>query len=427
MQKKVLVISVDSLFFDDIRWFLECPNLYEIYKKGSIVKRVQSTYPAMTYVAHSTMMTGCYEETHGIYHNEKIEVGKKYPQWHWYRKDLKVNTIMDAAKKRGYTTTVINWPVTGGDRSVDYLVPEIWSDDPSGDSTERFLSVCSKGMDKLYEKYRHLLNWKYQPQLDNFGVACLKEIISQHEPDLIMLHLSYLDHARHKFGGFSKEAKESLMACDKKIGEIFDALRACGNFEAYDIFIMGDHGHMPVEQIFNPNVLLVNNGMIDLDSEGKIKDYKCYIHSAGLSAHVILKDPEDQKVKKEVKKFLDSLVDHIEYGCERIFTEDELNQLHLTGPFSFGIEGRLGTSFGNSYAGQVICPTDNSDYKLSVSGHGHLPDKGPQPVFFAAGPDIKQGVSIETGCLIDQAPTYAAVLGVEMPWAEGKAIQEILK
>lgn len=34
---------------------------------------------------------------------------------------------------------------------------------------------------------------------------------------------------------------------------------------------------------------------------------------------------------------------------------------------------------------------------------------------------------IERGELIDEAPTYAAILGVEMPWAQGKAMREILK
>ena len=30
---------------------------------------------------------------------------------------------------------------------------------------------------------------------------------------------------------------------------------------------------------------------------------------------------------------------------------------------------------------------------------------------------------IERGELIDEAPTYAAILGVEMPWAQGKAME----
>ena len=110
-----------------------------------------------------------------------------------------------------------------------------------------------------------------------------------------------------------------------------------------------------------------------------------------------------------------------------ILKKEQMAKHHLAGPFDYVIEGLLGTSFGNNCKGELICPTDNSDYKLSVSAHGHLPEKGPQPIFFAAGPDIREGVVIQRGELIDEAPTYAAILGVEMPWAQGKAMREILK
>lgn len=427
MKKKLFVLSVDSLFFDDLDWLRECPNLYGLYQRGSVVQKMKSTYPAMTYVAHSTMMTGCHEEKHGIYHNEKVEVGVAHPGWHWYRRELKTDTIFDAAKAGGYTISVINWPVTGGDKSVDYLVPEIWSDQVDGDSRPRFLTVCSEGMEELFDRYRHLLRWKYQPELDDFGVACLKDIIRDHEPDVIMLHLSYLDHARHSFGGFAPEAKHALMECDRKIGELMDILKEKGSFEQYNFCVMGDHGHLPVKQVFNPNILLVKEGLIELDSQGQVKDYQCYIHSAGLSAHVVLKDPKDAKVRRQVEELLSGWVKREEYGCEQVFNKEEMKSLHLTGPFDYAIEGRLGTAFGNNCTGPLICPTDNSDYKLSVSAHGHLPTKGPQPIFFAAGPDIKEGVVIKRGDLTDEAPTYAAILGVEMPWAQGKAMREILK
>lgn len=427
MKKKLFVISVDSLFFDDVQWLTDCPNLYGIYRSGSVVQKMKSTYPAMTYVAHSTMMTGCHEEKHGIYHNEKVEVGVEHPAWHWYRRELGTDTIFDAAKRGGYSISVINWPVTGDDPSIDYLVPEIWSDDPAGDSRPRFLTVCSPGMDELYDRYGHMLRWKYQPELDDFGVACLKDIIREHEPDVIMLHLSYLDHARHSFGGFAPEAKHALMECDRKIGELMEILREKEILQQYNICVMGDHGHLPVKQVFNPNILLAEAGLISLDREGKVTDYDCYIHSAGLSAHVVLKEPENQEVRKKVETLLKSWVEKEEYGCEQIFDKTQMEGLHLKGPFDYVIEGRAGTSFGNKCTGPVLCPTDNSDYKLSVSAHGHLPDKGPQPIFFAAGPDIKPGVILERGSLIDEAPTYAAILGVEMPWAQGRAMKEILK
>ena len=90
------------------------------------------------------------------------------------------------------------------------------------------------------------------------------------------------------------------------------------------------------------------------------------------------------------------------------------------------MEGGTGTSFGNAAAGQVIVKSDNSDYKFSVSSHGHLPHKGPQPVFFMRGPDVKAGAVAERQRIIDEAPTFARMLGVTMEEAQGRCMEELL-
>ena len=215
MKKRLFVISVDSLFFEDLDWLRECPNFYRLYEQGAVVQKMKSTYPAMTYVAHSTMMTGCHEEKHGIYHNERVEPQMHHPRWHWHRSQLKTKTIFDAAKEAGYTTACVNWPVTGGDPSIDYLVPEIWADTAQEDVRPRFLSACSKPVVPLFDRYRHILNWDCIPELDDFGVACLKEILREYQPEVTFLHLSYLDRARHDHGTYSEEARHALKECDR--------------------------------------------------------------------------------------------------------------------------------------------------------------------------------------------------------------------
>ena len=85
------------------------------------------------------------------------------------------------------------------------------------------------------------------------------------------------------------------------------------------------------------------------------------------------------------------------------------------------------TSFAEDYKRPMVKALDLSDYRFGRATHGHNPDKGPQPVFFAFGPAIKEGVQLERRPTVDEAPTYAKVLGVEMPWADGKPIDEILK
>ena len=85
------------------------------------------------------------------------------------------------------------------------------------------------------------------------------------------------------------------------------------------------------------------------------------------------------------------------------------------------------TSFHNDWRHPFVRPADNSDYKYGRGTHGHQPDLGPQPTLLAFGPDIRPGVRIARRDIIDEAPTYARILGVEMPDAEGHAIEEILR
>ena len=185
---------------------------------------------------------------------------------------------------------------------------------------------------------------------------------------------------------------------------------------------------MPVKQVFNPNVILREKGLIELDENGLVKNWKAYCHSAGLSCHVVLADPADQAVRRQVEEIMAEMVADEKLGCEQIVDKKTMKEVwHLDGPFEYVIEGRPGTSFGNRSTEPMIMGTDNSDYKISVSAHGHMPTKGPWPTFFIAGPDVKKGVVVEEGKLVDHAPTWMAVLGVEMPTAEGRVISELLK
>ena len=67
---------------------------------------------------------------------------------------------------------------------------------------------------------------------------------------------------------------------------------------------------------------------------------------------------------------------------------------------------------------------DFTDRRYGKSTHGHHPDKGPQPIFAAKGPAFKENVTIEKANLIDEAPTFAKVLGLELRGADGRVLSE---
>jgi predicted AlkP superfamily pyrophosphatase or phosphodiesterase len=261
-----------------------------------------------------------------------------------------------------------------------------------------------------------------------FGLSCTLDIIRDHSPELILLHLSYLDNARHKNGVFAEKAKESLLACDERFGQIARALRAAGVYDETNFVVIGDHGHLPVTQVFHPNVRLVKEGLISLNNDGTVARWDAYCHSAGLSCQVVLANPENAETRRKLLKVVEAMVADESTGCERIFDKGELkSRYHLEGPIDYCVEGRLGTAFGNNCAGSEILSTDNRDYKFSVASHGHMPEKGPQPILFASGPDIREGVELAPGNLIDEGPTFAKILGLEMPSAQGRAITQLIR
>ena len=177
-----------------------------------------------------------------------------------------------------------------------------------------------------------------------------------------------------------------------------------------------------------PNVLLRRAGLIDLNADGSVRDYRAICKSTGASCQVWLKDPSDKAVWEETRRVLEAARKEGAYGIERVWTVEETErEEHLSGGFSFVLETNGTYSFGNDWRDPVIRPIDLSDYKLAHGTHGYLPDKGPQPCLLAFGPDIRPGAVVEQAGIVDIAPTVAASLGFDMPDTDGRVVTEILR
>ncbi|HEV7842705.1 MAG TPA: ectonucleotide pyrophosphatase/phosphodiesterase, partial [Pyrinomonadaceae bacterium] len=127
--KRVLIISLDGL---DARYLnrrdeygLKIPNLRRLMAEGVVAQGVISVFPSVTYPAHTTIVTGAYPARHGIYGNEVREtpVGTASREWYWFARDIRAETLWDAARKRGLKVGMVSWPVGTG--AGDYNVPEI--------------------------------------------------------------------------------------------------------------------------------------------------------------------------------------------------------------------------------------------------------------------------------------------------------------
>ena len=436
MEKRLIVISHDALVYEDLDTLKQLPNFSKIWKQTSLVERVRSVYPTVTYPCHATMMTGLYPDGHGIINNEQLNMCERSSPWIHFYDALKAPTVFNMAKTNGLSTAAVFWPVTGhrpgAQCPVDYLVNEYWPQSEgethydcfvNSGSTPEVMEKCVAPNLPFITRYP-----RAHPHLDHFIHAAACDIIRAFKPNLLMLHPAIMDYYRHRSGLFTPLVTHGLHEVDMWFGLIMKACEDAGVLDETNFIITSDHGQLNSVRLAAPNVVFAEHGLIDVDNDKNITDYRAFCKSSGMSAHIFLKDPGDTKTYDETYALLKKMRDEEVYGISEVFTADEiLAKERLSGGFSFVVETDGYSAFANDWSRPYLRPLSNEDYKYGRATHGYLPDKGPQPTFFAFGPDIKPGVSLERGDLVDQAPTFARLLGFDMDGVDGKVVEEILR
>jgi predicted AlkP superfamily pyrophosphatase or phosphodiesterase len=428
MAKRIVVLSADAMVYEDLAYLKTLPNFKRCLEGGAEIKSVKSIYPSVTYPAHTTMASGTFPEKHGIVNNYELHPGDLAPPWYWFHDAVRVGDIFDAAKKAGLSTAGVFWPVTGNHPSIDYLIPEYWTQG-KGDTMEAAFSRAGSKPDmiKLIAKYFPDIKERIHPSADYMVIGCACDIIRLYKPQLLMIHPANIDGARHDFGLFNAKVDKAIEETDTWIGRIMDALEDAGVHDETNFFLVSDHGQLDIDRAINVNVLLADWGLIRTDTKGNISGWDAYSLSSGMSAMVYLREKDNHRIYQKVHALLQHLCSEGIYGISRVFTEAEARAGEgLGGSFSFVLETDGYTSFGDDWKRPIVKNYDASDYRYGRATHGYLPDKGPQPLLVAKGPDIRNGVSLEKARLIDEAPTYAKILGVELPDAQGRVIEEIL-
>ena len=427
MKQKLIVISADALVSEDMEQLKQLPNYKKYLEGGCSVEKVRSIYPTITYPCHTTMRTGVWPEKHGVFGNLELVPGQSYVPWKWFQKSVKWDEdIFKAAKRAGLTTAAIFWPVTGNHPDIDYLIDEYWPEPGDRDIREVFRRAgSSEEVIDIIEKQIGDCVIRTHPYTDDFLFRCAREIILKYQPDLLMIHPANIDSYRHSNGLFNDRVAVGVEETDRYIGEIMAAVEEAGLLDCTNLVLTSDHGHIDVKRRMSPNVLLAEAGLIDVDEKGKIADWRAYCQSGGTSAIVYLKDKTDKEAYEKAWEVLSEAAKEGIYGFEKVYTEAEVREKeHLGGDFAFVLETDGITTFGETVVRPMEQAFDFTDRRYGKSTHGHHPDKGPQPIFAAKGPAFKENVTIEKANLIDEAPTFAKVLGVELRGADGRVLSE---
>lgn len=431
MTKYLYVISFDGLSTLDFDYAMTLPNFKEYMKEASYCKKVYSVYPSLTYPAHATIVTGRYPSNHGVINNTLLQPDRESPDWYWHRKYIQGDTFYDLAIKRGKKVAAILWPVTSRSK-IQYNLPEIFANRFWQNQIMVSLFSGSPLYEfTLYKKFGHLVDGLKQPNLDNFVHEGMIYTINNKKADINFVHYTDLDTMRHRHGFYSKEAKEAIMRHDKRLGDIIKALKENNTYEDSTIIILGDHSSLDEDKIVNLNVLLREKGYIKLNEKGKVKDYQVISKSCDGSAYIYLKEKSNSNLTNIVYNLIDEF--NKKNNCiETIYTGCEAANLGADPECTFMLEAKTGYYFLDDVQGEIIReikPEESLEVPhVTKATHGYLPFKRDYTtIFMAAGKGIKKGVVLEEMKLVDEAPTMAKLLGLELQDVDGRILEEILE
>lgn len=425
--KYLYVISLDGLSTLDFEYINMLPNFRNFIAASSYCKNVYSVYPTLTYPAHASIVTGRYPKNHGIVNNTLLQLNRKSPDWYWHSKNIKGDTIYDLAAKNGMVVGALLWPVTAKAR-IQYNMPEIFANRPW--ESQIIVSLFNGSplfQYQLNKEFGHLRDGIKQPNLDNFTHQSLLYTIKNKNLDLTLVHYTDLDSTRHKYGFYSEEAKLALKRHDKRIGEIVQTLKDKGIYEESTIILLGDHSSIDEDKIINLNVLLREKGYIQVDGKGKILDYKAIVKNCDGSAYIYTKGEDEERLKEILREFNDK------YECiEEIYSREEAVDFGADPQCYLMLEAKKGYYFQDGITGKIIKEINSysikDDEEYTLSTHGYSPFKSDYTtVFIAAGRGIKKGNIIEKMNLVDEAPTIAKLLGLELQNVDGKVVDDLIE
>lgn len=391
---RLCMISLDAVSQTDADRLLRLPALSALKKRGVFCDQIQTIYPTITYPIHTSLLTGCYPDRHGIGHNQPFQ-GDTPPalrKWFWEAGDIKVKTLHQAAKEKGMRVSSILWPVSGKNKAVGRNFPEVLplpGESPALKMLQYSSPLWLARMEILYGKQRKSIR---QPDLDEYAaLLCEKLYASRRPPDMLTVHFVDCDAMRHWHGVESKEAHAAMERLDHHVGRIMQAVEKAGLMDETLFCVVSDHGQKEAPK----GVLL------DMHLKNACG---ARAQRLGMGAYIFGEDLEKAKaVLWENRR---------EWKIGKILEEKALRALHAPTHVHLAVEAEEGCCFID------VAEETFGEHGFSVD----CPQA--KTLFWLAGPGVRENVQLEKANIVDIAPTLAKALGLTLPQAQGKAIGE---
>jgi predicted AlkP superfamily pyrophosphatase or phosphodiesterase len=409
----ILVISVDGLrpacYTRPDALGLKIPNLRALVQRGAFATGVIGVLPTVTYPAHTTLLSGVPPRIHGIETNRVFDPeGQTGEAWNWYARNIKVPTLVSAARAAGLATATVWWPVSVGLAS-DWNFPEFWRLG-SRSAVDLDLLRALSTPDLVDEVSRDRGRPFAYPITDDERADTAIYLLKTHRPALTLLHLVAVDFASHEFGPYGAEALAAVEATDARIGRVLGALKDAGMAGSTLVAVVSDHGFLPVSRSLQPNTILRQAGLVTLDAAGRVSSWRAFFHTNDGTAGLVVQAPEgDDALVARVRGLFESRLRDPHSGLRAILGHEQIAAFGGSDRWPLVLEAREGFSFSGGARGEWSVPSKKK------GDHGYCPDR---PELFAslvlAGPGLARTGDLGIVHMTAVGPTLARYLGLSL-------------
>jgi predicted AlkP superfamily pyrophosphatase or phosphodiesterase len=362
----VILVSLDGFRYDYAKKY-DAKNLQALAAAGATAPDgMIPAYPTLTFPNHYTLATGLYPEHHGIVANSFFDPQRKQvyslgnpatvTDGSWYGG----TPIWVLAEQQGMRAACFFWP--GSEAEIQGTRP----------------SYYAKYDDKVpnHERVEQVLAWLRLPE--------------ERRPHLITLYFSEVDHQGHEHGPDSDEVRAAVQVLDKEIG----ALRA-GVAKLrlpVDVIVISDHGMATVQGDW----ITLDEYFPDAAAFEKITSWALYAKS----------DADAERAYEALRGKSDKF--------------DVYRRAQMPGSLHESASARSGDPIVVTNGPYLVrfsasSPFAGAEHK-QVGAHGFDPARVPamKASFFAAGPDIRAGVTVAPFENVDIYPLVAKLLGLDI-------------
>lgn len=362
-RKKLALISIDGNGVYNLK---HMPFLNELAEKGNFAV-VDSIFPTLTDLVHTSIMTGVFPAVHGVVENGYYDrLSDTKVNFYDYEvafnphSVIKAQTVVDILRTRGIRSASVS----------GYMMPPF-----SGTNVRIFPPFFSD--DKLYRK--HGRDWRKDLWVLNSALYLYEEC----KPDLLLVHFASIDGMSHDYGPLSEGALKAVETVDTSLRTLWERLK-----DEYAFIIFADHGQEDVEKWVNLRIYLRKHGIETLRV------------SSGGGAHIYLKNPHEAEDAYLILKRAP--------GVKHVFFREDLP--HVGSPSS----GELLVSAKEGYwfCSHRLCRGVKGESYWVKGMHGSMNDPVIKVPLILWG---FEGSNLENASLMDIAPTVLRFFGMEKP------------